>query len=840
MMHPQLHKISIQGFRSFGKARQVIDLAPSVSVLWGGNSQGKTTFAEAVEFLLTGQIARRELSASAKDEFAEALRNAHIDSKFPVVVEAHIRCSDGQVRRLTRTLTEDYRRGTAAGAVSRLEIDGTHCTEGEIESRLGLRLSQAPLKAPVLAQHTLGYLFSASPTERAAYFRAILDTQDLEDFRAAVAGLPPLLKAPVLPELDDLEAVEGIPALASVAGSLRRAKTQADVEKHLLRNTSALLVSAGLTPTATLSDQGDQVEEELERRRAQTFPLALFGRGTFAPWDGPADTLKKAIDTFLSERGKVDAEARRMVDLFKAALALPNHPTEHDARDCPLCGAVNTLTAERVTFIRERVQATDAYTGAAQAYQTALQTMNGQLEALEQSANQARPRFMRETAAARHSAGFELARIRVLEADELIVGSWLKAARLWWRAHHNLRMAITNLLTESQAALSTPDIWSGAQQLADGVAAIQGAQIQFEAMLLAYDIPARDLGARLKTAVDESTNAKGWEPLIRVSRNPTGLWQALATLAVHAGKVAGIEKALKEIDAGNGKVLDEKFDDLSKEVRAWWDRLRPDESAFFDAVQRRSGRARRTIDLKVGLSAKDDHSNPKFRDAVAVFSQSQLHCLGLALFLARAVEERTGFIVLDDPVLTSDDDYRPNFASSVIEGLLGEGMQVIICTQDHKSWKDIGDRWAYRGAVQSQLITNDPVEGTEIRNQNDDLATMIAKAQPFVKSQDPSLRKEGASRVREAIERFGKIIVVKDRQAKGDTLASITDYDGKNFSNYAQIAMNLLTKDPAHSGKFRAAHDYVTPGPHDDKPPSAGELTIAFGDLKRLKRDYLD
>lgn len=52
--------------------------------------------------------------------------------------------------------------------------------------------------------------------------------------------------------------------------------------------------------------------------------------------------------------------------------------------------------------------------------------------------------------------------------------------------------------------------------------------------------------------------------------------------------------------------------------------------------------------------------------------------------------------------------------------------------------------------------------------------------------------------------------------------------------------MNLLTEDPSHPGKFKAAHDYVTPGPHDDKPPSAGELATAFGDLKRLKKDYLD
>jgi hypothetical protein len=51
--------------------------------------------------------------------------------------------------------------------------------------------------------------------------------------------------------------------------------------------------------------------------------------------------------------------------------------------------------------------------------------------------------------------------------------------------------------------------------------------------------------------------------------------------------------------------------------------------------------------------------------------------------------------------------------------------------------------------------------------------------------------------------------------------------------------MNLLTEDPSHPGKFKAAHEYVTPGPHDDKPPSAGELAVALGDLKKLKSDYL-
>jgi hypothetical protein len=117
---------------------------------------------------------------------------------------------------------------------------------------------------------------------------------------------------------------------------------------------------------------------------------------------------------------------------------------------------------------------------------------------------------------------------------------------------------------------------------------------------------------------------------------------------------------------------------------------------------------------------------------------------------------------------------------------------------------------------------------------------MLAKAHPSIRSKDPVVRKDGAVRLRECAERFAKMLVVRERQNNGDEFASITDYDGKNFSVYGQMAMDLLTKDRSHPGKLRTALSNVTPGPHDDKPPSSGELVDAYGVLKRLKKDYLD
>ena len=839
-MTARLSKIELQGFRSFGRGRQTIDLPNSVAVFWGGNSQGKTSFVEALEFLLTGQIVRREMLASSKDEFADALRNVHISAADTVWVAGTVFCIDGTTRIFKRTLTDDYRRGSAAGCVSHLELDGQPCGEEIIETVLGFRLSHPPLRAPVLSQHTLGHLFSITPSDRATYFRAVLDTQDLEAFRNHVVALQPLLEAPVLPELTDLAAVEAIPALASGVGKLRKAKKQSDLSKALLACCSTLLSSLSILPATDLSAQADQIELELQRRRTQTFSIDFFGRAELGPWQGTPVTVLPAADRYLIEKAKVDDETRRLTNLFTATLSLPSHPEPEKPIDCPLCGADKTLTAERLLFIREQVAATKSFTEASGKFLATFRNFDGQLDALEQTVFRAKPKFMRETVASRRRSHFTVPAIKLLISDVTAVEAWVGVARQLWRSMNALRRDIAIARHMLKSAIENPEKLADTSALGLCFNHVDLSYLQAQADLTAYESPAKSVGETIKTKVDQSADTKGWESLVSIGKEHSGLWTALGIAKAHAEKEKRLEKALADIDVANGKVMDEKFIGLSAGVRDWWDRLRPDEPTFFDGIQRRSAKARRTIDLKVGLSANDDRSDPKIRDAIAVFSQSQTHCLGLALFLARAIEEGSRLVILDDPVLTSDDDYRPNFVSSVIEALLDAGVQVIICTQDHKSWKDVGDRWGYRGAVQFQIIRNDAVLGTEIRNLNDNLATMMAKAQPATKSQDPVVRKDGAVRLREAIERFGKAILVRHRQQLGETLASITDYDGKNYGTYSAQVMALLSKDPSHPGKLRAAYNYVTPGPHDDKPPSAGELKSAYGELTKLKKDYLD
>src|SRR5690348_16006832 len=125
----RINKLEIFGFRSFGRNKQTLEFPSLLAAIWGPNSQGKTSLAEAVEFLLTGQIVRRELMASGQDEFAGALRNAHLPATAQVYVEATV-VAGASPHTIRRTVKIDY--GKKQDCETILEIDGKPAVETDL------------------------------------------------------------------------------------------------------------------------------------------------------------------------------------------------------------------------------------------------------------------------------------------------------------------------------------------------------------------------------------------------------------------------------------------------------------------------------------------------------------------------------------------------------------------------------------------------------------------------------------------------------------------------------------------------------------------------------------
>jgi hypothetical protein len=248
--------------------------------------------------------------------------------------------------------------------------------------------------------------------------------------------------------------------------------------------------------------------------------------------------------------------------------------------------------------------------------------------------------------------------------------------------------------------------------------------------------------------------------------------------------------------------------------------------------------AKRAIDFKAGLSPQADRMNSKLRDVIAVFSQSQLHCLGLAAFLARAKRDHSGFIVLDDPILASDDDHRAHFIHSAIDELSKAGIQVILLTQDQATRRDIESLYSHLGIDVFQITLDDPVLGTVVVKTSDTLSEMLARSKPYLRNPATEMRKRAAEMLRDTAERLCKEMHLSHRRKSGEPGAALTEYDGKTLTDLIPMVDPLLN-DPSHPGKLRVMSNHLNKGKHDHHLPSNAELSICHGNIGQFKKMYL-
>jgi hypothetical protein len=830
--------LSVRGFRAYGMVEQTLNLPSELAAIWGPNSKGKSSLAEAFEFLLTGCLSRRELMASSQDEFADSIRNVHLLPGTEVYVRALIAAADGQERVVKRVLTTDY--GKKQNCQSRLEIDGVVSTEADFAA-LGFRLSHPPMAAPVLAQHTLSYIFSVGPQNRTTHFKALLEVTDLDALRNEIAGAGAQLKAAESPLLEKLDRCSGLPGLAPWLGTLRVAIGKQGATTTRLEGAAATLIKgAGESVPASLAERLQTIERIVADRRSKAFPVAGFKRSGLPSWTPITQTTWEALDTYVRERQKVTVETRRLSALFGELLKLPTVDEIRAAIQCPVCTTDASLTPARVQVIRAHVANTNEWRAAERAAKASLAVLLMAATTLRVASDSVLPQFWRQTTKVRRENGFTMARLRtILDARAGdVLQPWFTAAVRLVRAAGRLRTAATKL----QAVIETQS--DDIESALDGAAlrpAVDEAlarRVDVASALETYKAPAQRLGEVLNRIIDAQSSA-GWQDFLDVAREPDSLRRALIDRQAHAKVAQELDAALSQIDKAKDQVLEDKFSEYSGRIQAWWERLRPDEPTFFAAVRPRPG-AKRTIDFKAGLSPNPDRTVPKVRDVIAVFSQSQLHCLGLSLFLARAEQDGNGFIVLDDPVLSSDEDYRVHFNATVIEALLDLPLQVIVITQDHRTWTELDTRYRHRGISRAQLLLDDPRTGTEIENTSEALLAMLTRATSLARGGHPDARKSCGLHLRDAGERFCKEVLVKEDKAKGNGKAGLADYDGKVLEWLCPRVEPLLDGDPSHPGKLEAFRNAVNDACHDNQPPSSAAMKQACGELKYLVKQYLN
>ena len=665
--------LTISDFRGFGRNRRPLDLEGGLVLFHGPNGYGKSSVAEAIEWLFYAATQRRQLGdAVSKTEYAGTYGNVHRSG--PAEVSARVRMPDGREHVLMRRLALG-----AKDEASQLFIDGAP------GSFAAIGVDPAEPACPVVAQHSLQAFIHTKPKERRDAISAALGLEEVTSFKSALdSARRSLSRTPPSQVTEARALLKGfapalalIPETAAVGARWNETPVRIDYREDFAAIQRAARQFAGPAPATHA-----ELLEALRGARRQA-SKAVFDTARIAPApaaESAVSLLSQAAAGCREALGAVAAEATLAAAATTAAYSSDIlafweaglHLAQEDGR-CPMCESP-TLTAPQRETLQSRVAAHKQVIEANHRLKTATAHAVGALESLE------RP-------------------IREATVVELLPAEWETLAGLMKGAEGTLE--------KFRAAH-----WSQAESGRKLGETVRAAVVRLKGLAAELADPSRTAGA-----VEEMTRAPevltaALERHVEAARAYQAGWGEFARVVTEriggsdlVGQIDSVGKALKsasaiQVLAVYDSILDsskalmqltesylqrkqtELLKQRGKEVQNLYDRLNPGAPVGFDDMEPGSD--------QIKLHAR---SFGVRMSAAANLSECQLNCLGLAVSIMRATAPGSpfGFVVLDDPIQSMDGAHCEAFLGSILPYLMDHhGKQVILLSHA----EDIVDRAA--------------------------------------------------------------------------------------------------------------------------------------------------
>lgn len=314
-----LSRVTVEGFRGIGPATTLeLTPGPGLTLVVGRNGSGKSSFAEALEVLLTAASYRWE--GKGQKAWKEGWKNLHHPTA--AVAAEFLLADERGPTTITRTWADDEQQVDN----SSLEVESKVFPTGDL-STLGWDTALAMFR-PFLTYSELGSLLEEGPSRLYDTLASILGLGDLVDaekalrdarldrrkaFDTAKAELEPLLRS--LEEMSDERAIRCREALATTAWNL-------DTVESVV--------------TGTSDDDGQMSRLQLLRELSSLRPPDE------ADIESAKTELARALDAASDLEGTDAGRAKSVADLLTRAVAL--HESHADT-DCPVCGTKGVLDA---------------------------------------------------------------------------------------------------------------------------------------------------------------------------------------------------------------------------------------------------------------------------------------------------------------------------------------------------------------------------------------------------------------------------------------------------------------------------------------------------------------
>lgn len=132
---------------------------------------------------------------------------------------------------------------------------------------------------------------------------------------------------------------------------------------------------------------------------------------------------------------------------------------------------------------------------------------------------------------------------------------------------------------------------------------------------------------------------------------------------------------------------------------------------LYNAFNRNDSRGEKLADIKLPLMQNQRlevafQNNPvQYFDALHVLSEGHVRCIGLAILLAKNINEQCPLLIFDDPVNAIDDDHRDSIRKTLFEDTFFAEKQIILACHGEEFFKDIQNLLPTRVTAQSKTFT---------------------------------------------------------------------------------------------------------------------------------------
>jgi DNA repair exonuclease SbcCD ATPase subunit len=840
--------ISIQPhfFRGFRDTQGPILLGDDLIVIDGRNTSGKTSLAEALEWLFTGRLSRREsmelgsphelencVSNQFRPDDDETWVSGTFTSLVPGETESFI---------LRRVLKEDY--GTTIGSrcASVLFLNDNELTYNEETEVLDRLFASEP---PLLMQHTLRLFVESNPKKRRQYFERLLHLDELTNLitKAVIGVQLPEFRSPTgsmaLKTWDELGSMVEVDLSQKAYKQTSRLE-----ERNLHPHVTKALVTIAHQEFAELVGKSIQLGEiriiladEQSKFRQSFFPLLAQLRPQRQilddkyqrsydekEIDSVSTTIKEAWQDYKAAEEKARLIGSERLTISRALKILLDEGIiqhEADMQTCPVCAyeKAETLTASRIREIEGWIPTQEAEAATRIALQQAMGSLLEFVKKAVQEYDELLPALpstedfeeaLREAGRELKGAIQKLRKIR--EEDDVKLGKVVSQAR--------------DLLTKTP---TIPDSTQECEAYVDQCTQTINGFKNLPSAAQHY----RDALLTVEAAVGAAASI---DPAYRLRASWLDCFDNIAAIVADLRWEQAKQQAQKDLESIRDTLMEYRKQFLESRRKSFnqgidsvWRTLRADRYLSFSKlhIPPPSGKGFPVeIEIKALL---DDGQQKKEVDALKVFSESQVNALGIATFVTRSKLLGHKMLIFDDPVQSMDEEHFRTFAEDVLTHVLKEGFQVILLTHNEMFARDVSHCHYDRPGYVTMSIRLSRRNGCIVEEGNRRVSEKLNLAGKKVDDGD---LKRAWELVREAIERLYMVTYIKygPTDFKPDSWKDQT----AEYMWDSGVGKIINEKIPSVGNRLKDILGMSAAGSHDTPPRGETDLRNSIMFLKTL------